>query len=206
MDGTAGPTGAGTTVTACHAILGFCGENMRLGRDLTGKLIISVSDGRIIGNVKDLYVDAALTGLTGIYVGHEGLLKRKSLLIPRESVIVFGIDAILVKKTDVITSDQELAEVENWVRLSRLRGRDVDTPGGTKVGAIGDIILSEEGEITGFSLAKVFVEGPVAQQGTIPREAMLDTGDEDSVMTVDLAKVEGAGTEAAPSEAGEDAS
>lgn len=187
----------------CDGVPPQCGDKMRLGKDLTGKLIISVSDGRIIGNVKDLYVDSDLTGLTGIYVGHEGLIKRKSLLIPRDSVIVFGIDAILVKKTDVITSDQELTDVGNWVRLSKLRGRDVDTPGGTKVGAIGDIILSEEGQITGFSLAKVFVEGPVAQQGTIPREAMLDTGDEDGVMTVDLVKVEGVRPEVVPPEADE---
>jgi uncharacterized protein YrrD len=177
---------------------------MRLGKDVTGKLIISVTDGRIIGNVKDLYVNKELLGLTGIYVGHEGLLKRKSLLIPRDSVIVFGIDAILVRKTDVITSDQELTEVEDWVRLSKLRGREVDTPGGTKVGAIGDIVLSEDGQITGFSLAKVFVEGPVAQQGMIPREALVDTGDEDNVMTVDLAKVEGGQQEPVKPEADEE--
>lgn len=183
------------TAAACRAVEPPYGEKMRLGKDLTGKLIISVTDGRIIGNVKDLYVDAALSGLTGIYIGHEGLLKRKSLLIPRDSVVVFGIDAILVKKADVITSDQELLEVADWVRLSKLRGRDVDTPGGTKVGAIGDILLSEEGQITGFSLAKVFVEGPVAQHGLIPRQAMLDTGGEDTVMTVDLAKVEGVSSE-----------
>ncbi len=66
----------------------------------------------------------------------------------------------------------------------------MDTPGGTKVGAIGDIILGEEGHITGFTLAKVFVEGPIAQQGTLPREALIDTGNDDGIMTIDLPKVE----------------
>ncbi len=163
---------------------------MRLGKDLAGKPIISVTDGRIIGNVKDIYVNMDLTWLTGIFLGQEGLIKRKSLLIPREDVAVFGIDAILVKRTEAITSDREQEESDEWLRLSKLRGRQVDTPGGTKVGTIGDIILGESGQITGFALAKAFVEGPVAELGTIPRDAMVDAGEEDGIMTVDLTKAE----------------
>jgi uncharacterized protein YrrD len=163
---------------------------MRLGKDLIGKPIISVTDGRLIGNVKDIYVEQDLSQLAGVFVGQEGLLKRRSLLIVRDNVVVFGIDAILVRKDDVIISDQELSEADQWLRLSKLRGREIDTPGGTKVGTVGDIILSEEGHIDGFALAKVFVEGPVAQQGTIPRQALVDAGNEDGIMTVDLPKVE----------------
>jgi uncharacterized protein YrrD len=163
---------------------------MRLGRDLVGKPIISVTDGRLIGNVKDIFVNQDLYWMAGIFVGQEGLLKRKALLIKRDSVVVFGIDAILVKKSDVIVNEQEVAEAEQWIRVSKLRGREVDTPGGTKVGTVGDIILSEEGHIDGFVLAKVFIEGPVAQQGTIPRQALVDAGSEDGIMTVDLPQVE----------------
>jgi sporulation protein YlmC with PRC-barrel domain len=118
------------------------------------------------------------------------LIKRKSLLIHRDHVVVFGIDAILTQKPDVITDDKEQTAVTSWLRLSDLRGREVDTPGGTKVGTIGDIILGEEAHIKGFTLARVFVEGPVAEQGTIPRDALIDTGNEDGRMTIDLPKVE----------------
>ncbi|HEX6384524.1 MAG TPA: PRC-barrel domain-containing protein [Anaerolineae bacterium] len=163
---------------------------MRLGKDLTGKPIISMTDGRLLGTVKDLYVNPDLYWLTGIYAGHEGLIKRKSLVIDRENVAVFGIDAILVKNSEVVTDDKEHPEVENWLRLDKLRGREVDTPGGTKVGTVGDIVLGEEGHVTGFTLSRVFVEGPIAEKGTIPREALIDTGDEDKVMTIDLPKVE----------------
>ncbi|MFQ5400973.1 MAG: PRC-barrel domain-containing protein [Anaerolineae bacterium] len=163
---------------------------MRLGKDLTGKPIISVTDGRLLGSVKDVYINEELYWLTGIHVGHEGLLKRKSRIIPRDAVILFGIDAILVKNADVITDEQQLMEADHWLRLSKLRGREVDTPGGTRVGTIGDIILGEEGHITGFSLARVFIEGPVAERGIIPREALIDTGSEDERMTVDLPKIE----------------
>lgn len=163
---------------------------MRMGKDLTGKPIISMTDGRLLGNVKDLYINPDLYWLTGVHVGHEGLIKRKSLLIERENVAVFGIDAILVKNSDVVTDDKEHPEVEEWLRLDKLRGREVDTPGGTKVGTVGDIILSEEGHVTGFVLSRVFVEGPIAAKGRIPRETLIDTGSEDKVMTVDLTKVE----------------
>ncbi|RMG90607.1 MAG: hypothetical protein D6706_19220 [Chloroflexi bacterium] len=163
---------------------------MRLGKDLNGKSIISITDGRNIGTVKDVYVDQALEWLTGIFVGSEGLLKRKSLLIERENVVVFGVDAILVKNAEVITDDKTLSEAANWLRLDKLRGREIDTPGGTKVGTVGDILLDENGRITGFALSRVYVEGPIAEKGTIPREALLDTGSDDQVMTVDLPKVE----------------
>ncbi len=163
---------------------------MRLGKDLTGKPIISINDGRHLGNVKDLYVNTELYWLTGIHVGQEGLLKRKALVIHRDNVVIFGIDAILVKQADVITDDKELPEVADWQRLDKLRGREVDTPGGTKVGTIGDIVLGEEGHISGFALAKIFVEGTIAEKGIIYREALIDTGHTDGKMTVDLPKVE----------------
>ena len=163
---------------------------MRLGKDLTGKPIISVTDGRLVGYAKDLYVNKDLYWVTGIYTGSEGLIGRKDKLIQREFVVVFGIDAILVKSADVETDNKELDDVENWQRLDKLRGRGVDTPGGTKVGTLGDIIIGEEGDITGFSLSRVHVEGPVADNGTIPRDAVVDTGRVDGVMTIDLQKVE----------------
>ncbi|MCA9921467.1 MAG: PRC-barrel domain-containing protein [Anaerolineales bacterium] len=163
---------------------------MRLGKELTGKQIISISDGRLLGSVKDIYLDEDLRGMTGIYTGSEGLIKRKALLIHRESVVVFGIDAVLVKNAGVVTDSETMTESEHWVRLSKLRGRDIETHGGTKVGTVGDIAIGEEGNVIGFSLARVFVEGPVAEKGYIPRTALFDTGSIDGVMTIDLTKAE----------------
>lgn len=163
---------------------------MRFGKDLTNKPIISITDGREIGQVKDIYVDDDLHWMTGLFVGSEGLLRRKATLIPRESVVVFGIDAILVKHANVITDDQEFTQSNGWLRLSKLRGREIDTQGGTKVGTVGDIVVGEEGNITGFSLSRVYVEGPIAEHGAIPRASLIDTGSVDSVMTIDLPKAE----------------
>ncbi len=163
---------------------------MRPGKELINKQIISLTDGRSLGTIKDLYVDPDLNWLTAVYLGSEGILRRKAHLIRRSDIVVFGIDAILVKNAEVVTDDKELPEAESWLRLDKLKGRDVDTPGGTRLGTIGDILLGEEAQIAGFGMAKIFVEGPIAEKATFPRDAVIDTGREDGGMTIDLAKVE----------------
>lgn len=165
---------------------------MRLGRDLLNKPIISITDGRNLGVVKDIYLDSQLEQITGIYTGSEGLVRRKHHMIPSEGVVVFGIDAILVKNRDVIIQEDERPEAVAWVRLSKLKGRQVDTSGGTKVATIGDIILGETGQVIGFALSRVFVEGPIADRGRIQKEAVLDPGNENEIMTIDLTKAESA--------------
>jgi uncharacterized protein YrrD len=172
---------------------------MRLGKDLVGKQIISITDGRSLGAAKDIYMNNELDTITGIYLGSEGLIKRKHFLITRTEVVVFGIDAILVRASDVITEENDLPESVAWVRLSKLNKREVDTPGGTKVASIGDIILGEQGDITGFALSRVYVEGPIEKNGTIPRTAVIDTGNDDGAMTIDLTRAENPDvTQAAP--------
>ena len=163
---------------------------MRLGKELIGKPVYSMTDGRLLGNVKDLYIDKDLELLNGVYLGSEGLINRKPLLIARRNIQVFGIDAILAKSSDVVTDDDEAVEVEHWLRREDLQKREIDTPGGTKVGTIGDILLDEEAKIVGFSLGRVFVEGPVAKNRMIMKAAVLDTGRDDGVMTIDLSKAE----------------
>ena len=164
---------------------------MRPCKDLIGKSVVSISDGRIIGEVKDLYLNAAVTDLTGIHLGKEGLLRRKSLLIPAEEVVVFGIDVILVRDSNVVTDDRTMKESLEWVRLEKIIGREIDTPGGTKIGMIGDAVLNEQGRISGYALSRVYVEGPLSEKRMVPRDAILDNGNLDGIMTIDLPKAEG---------------
>ena len=164
---------------------------MRLGKDLIGKPIISITDGRLLGSVKDIYINDELYWLSGLFLKNEGMIRRKAHIIPREAVVVYGLDAILVKNSESVTTDKEYEEAEQWLRLEKLRGRAVDTPGGTKVGNIGDVILDEDGRVTGFTLGKIHVSGPIAEERTIPRQSLVDTGnDDDDAMTVDLAQIE----------------
>lgn len=159
---------------------------MHYSKELVGKPVYSIDEGKQLGTVRDVYVDRALVWLAGIHLGREGLLSRKSLLIQRESIAVFGVDAVLAKHGDVVTDSKQTPESDQWLRLEHLAGRQVDTPAGTRVGTLGDVLLDDEARIVAFSLSRVHVEGPVAEHPVIPREALVDTGNEDGVMTVDL--------------------
>lgn len=163
---------------------------MRYSKDIIGKPVYSMDDGRHLGTVRDIYVDEALAWLAGVHLGKEGLISRRSLLIPREAIVVFGVDAVLARNADVVSDDKSTPATEQWVRLEKLKGRQVDTPGGTPVGTIGDVLLDEEARIIGFHLSRVLVEGPIAEYPTITRTAMVDSGSQDGVMTVDLAAAE----------------
>lgn len=163
---------------------------MQAGKDLIGKQIISISDGRQLGTVKDLYLDSDLNLVTGVYLGPPGLFSRKSLLIERNNVMVFGVDAILAKHSDAVTDSSKAAEWAKWVRRDKLQGRQVATTGGTKVGIIDDVILDEATRVIGFRLWRVFVEGPVAENRSVVRGAVIDAGNEDDVMIIDLSKAE----------------
>ena len=163
---------------------------MRYSKDIIGKPVYSMDEGRHLGTVRDVYVDEALAWLAGVHLGKEGLISRKSLLIPREAIVVFGVDAVLAKNAEVVSDDKNTPASEQWVRLEKLQGRQVDTPGGTRVGTLGDVLLDEEARIIGFHLSRVLVEGPIAEHPTITRAAMVDSGSEDGVMTIDLTRAE----------------
>ena len=163
---------------------------MRLGKDLINKPIYSVDEGKLLGKVQDLYLDNAYEVLLGLYIGSQGLVRRKAELIRSGDVVVFGTDAVLVRSNDVITDDGALPAAKSWSRREKLIGREADTPGGTRLGVIGDVIVDPSGRITGFALSRTYVEGPLAEKRVISRSVVTDTGQEDGRMTVDLAKLE----------------
>jgi uncharacterized protein YrrD len=163
---------------------------MRPGKDLIGKPIYSLKDGRLLGSVKDLFVDLELNVVSGVFLGSEGLFSRKILAIMRENIAVFGIDSVLVTGSDVVTDSTDNKSLETWLRREEVQGRSVDTPGGTKVGNIGDVLLDENAKVVGYWLSKVRVAGPIAEHRQVMNDAIIDTGNKDGTMTIDLGKAE----------------
>jgi uncharacterized protein YrrD len=163
---------------------------MSLGKELLNKPIFTIDEGKQIGKVQDLYLDDSLEVVLGLFVGSQGLVRRKSELIRSGDVVVFGVDAVLVRSDDVITDDSVLPAAKSWVRREKVIGREVDTPGGTRLGLVGDVIVDATGRVTGLALSKAFVEGPLAEKRVIDRSVIIDTGHQDGRMTVDLHKLE----------------
>jgi uncharacterized protein YrrD len=163
---------------------------MRSGKDFDNKPIISVSDGQILGRTKDLYVNQDLTQLAGLYVGTEGVIRRTDKIIPTDRIVLFGIDVILVKDPDVITTTKSIPDSDKWHRLSHIHGKEARTPGGTKLATLDDVLLGEEGAVTGFSLSRVYVTGPLAEQPFIPREVVVDAFQSGDDLLVDFPQLE----------------
>jgi uncharacterized protein YrrD len=171
---------------------------MRFGKDLDNKPIISVSDGKILGRTKDLYVNQELTQLAGLYLGSEGVIRRTDKIISTENINLFGIDVILVKAPDVISTTKAIPESDKWHRLSDLQGKEASTPGGTKLATIDDVLLDEQGAISGFSLSRIFVSGPLADRPFIPREVVVDAFQGGDTLLVDFPQLEAIYTEPGP--------
>ena len=161
------------------------------------KLLISITNGEKLGEIKDLYFDSELTKMTVVLAGSEGgLFSQKDLAITRHDIQVYGVDAWLIAGADTVVRLENIADVDTFVTLSDLRGREIQTEGRTRIGTVGDVLLDAEARVLGFALQKVYVqEGPLAEQKTIARSAIVDVGSKDTPMLTVLAQAETANIE-----------
>lgn len=158
---------------------------MFIAEKMIGNPIYHADTGNRVGSLKDIYLDANLHLITGLYVGSEGVLNRAPMFIPRSAIRVMGEDSILV------TSSPETDDFpETWIRRDRLSGREIETNGGTKIGRVGDVVLDSHAHVAGFTLDWSFVNGPLAERGAFGRTAVIDTGETSEHMTIDLDRAE----------------
>lgn len=165
---------------------------MNTAKHILNKQLISVTDGKKIGDVKDLYFDERLEKIVGIYLGSEGLINKKHFALERANVVVMGLDAWLVRSSEVSVAAENLPDADRLILYSDVRGREIVTEGGTKVGAVEDVLFDADGNILGFALGRIAVQGPLADRKTIARSAISTIGGKESAMTTDLAKAEAA--------------
>ena len=163
---------------------------MRVAQEIMNIPVISANDGQEVGKVKGFYIDQNLTHLLAISLGSEGLFSRKETLIKWPDVVTFGQDAILIKDADCVIETSEVENFEEFVERDEIGGRSVETPGGTKIGRVGDLIFDEKAMISGFALSQIYVSGPIAANRAVSRKAVVDVGNEDGIMTADLSEAE----------------
>ena len=159
-------------------------------KDLLDKPLISITDGKKVGEIKDLYLDQDMRETAAVYLGREGLVNRKTLAIPRSAVTLCGIDAWLVSGPDIVVEHEDLPESGTFILVDGLRGREIESEGGTKVGVIEDVILDDQCRVPGFALGKVYMQGPLSERKAIAREAITNLGTSKKPMTTVLEKAE----------------
>ncbi len=163
---------------------------MLMFRDFCNKPVISITDGKKLGEIKDIYLDQDMRQVAGIFLGREGLVNRKTFLIPRSAVQVFGADAWLVSGPDVVKEQEDLPESATFVPFGDVHGRDIESEAGTKIGEIDDVILDTQGRVLGFALGRVYMQGPLSERKSIAREAITNLGTSKKPMTAGLEEAE----------------
>ena len=163
---------------------------MITSKEYSNKPLISITDGKKLGEVKDLYLDPEMRQVEAAFLGKEGLISRKTLVIARRAVQVYGIDVWLVSGSDKVIEQEDMPESKTLTLVGELRGREIQTEGGTTIGVIEDVILDTEAHVLGFGLGKVYAQGPLAERKAIAREAITNLGNKKEPMTINLAKAE----------------
>ena len=163
---------------------------MFTSKEQSSKPLISITDGKKLGEIKDLYLDPELRQVSAVFLGKEGLIHRKTLVIARSAVQVYGIDVWLVSGSDTVVGPEAIPESGTFVLVGDLRGRELQTEGGTKIGVIDHVILDNEARVLGFGLGKVFSQGPLAERKAIARDAIMSLGATKEPMTINLAQAE----------------
>ncbi len=163
---------------------------MYSGKSLNNKPLVSIKDGRKIGEIKDIYLDQDAREISALYVGKEGLLGRKAQVIERGKIAVFGVDVWLTNTTDAVTNLSEVDDAEMMLAMSDLRGREIYTSGGTKIATIGDVLLEDDCRVVGFALGRTYVKGTLDDKKRIARDAITDFGDEEIPITLDMSRAE----------------
>ena len=163
---------------------------MITSREHSNKPIFSMTDGKKLGEVKDLYLDQDMRQVAAVFLGKEGLISRKTLVIARSAVQVYGIDAWLVSGSDTVVGPEALPDSGTFTLVGDLRGRELQTEGGTKIGVIDHVLLDAEARVLGFGLGKVYSQGPLAERKAIARDAIINLGSAKEPMTINLAQAE----------------
>ncbi len=164
-----------------------------LSRELHGKSIVSVTNGQIIAKVEDVMLDPGALRVAALVTSESGLgrmlkFDRKTEAIPGSEVQVWGQDVVLVSRPDVITNIEELPGSDQWVSVSeKIKGRDVISADGTRIGQLNDVVIDLQGQLVGYDLGRVFVQGPPAQSKRIGVEATRSLGQD--VLIVDMAEI-----------------
>ena len=163
---------------------------MITSKDHANKPLISITDGKKLGEIKDLYLDREMRHVAAVFLGKEGLISRKTLMLARSAVQVYGIDAWLVAGSDKVVGPEDIPDSGTFTLVSDLRGKELQTEGGTKIAVIEHVILDDEARVLGFGLGKVYSQGPLSERKTIARDAILNLGTTKEPMTINLAQAE----------------
>jgi uncharacterized protein YrrD len=156
----------------------------------SNKPLIRVTDGKKLGEIKDIYLDRDMRQVAAVYLGTEGFFNRNAQVMGRSAGQVYGEDVWLVTGSDKVVRLADIADSDAFTLASQVRGREIESEGGTRIGDVDDVLFDSEARVLGFSLNNIYVQGPLGERRAIAREAITNLGSTESPMTIVLSKAE----------------
>jgi uncharacterized protein YrrD len=161
---------------------------VRKTQDMKDMPIVSLSNGQIIARISDMLIDPTTRTASALLSSEGGLLGRTTKVIPATEVQVWGEDVIIVTGPEVFVEREALPCHEQCLSVAdQIKGREVVSQDGARIGTLNDVLINTEGQVIGYDLAKVEIQGPVAKSKRIGFEATHALGPD--VLVVDAAKL-----------------
>jgi sporulation protein YlmC with PRC-barrel domain len=121
-------------------------------------------DGRKLAELYDVAVDPDQMRVAALIISQGGLLNRETRSLPADAVQVWGRDVILVNGSEADFRGRQVADRDKWpLVLDHLKGCYVVSTDGRRVGQIDDLLIDTKGNVVGYVLSQVFIEGPLAK-------------------------------------------
>lgn len=120
---------------------------MKKSLEILGLPVISITEGRELGMSKTLLVDAKNKSIAAITIEDEDWYRGVKLL-PYNSVIAIGDDAVTVTGSDKIITLEDAGDYESMLDDNiKVIGTKAITMSGTIQGKVAEIFIGEDGKI-----------------------------------------------------------
>ena len=141
---------------------------MKKSVEIIGLPIISITEGRELGMSKSLLIDAKKGAVAAITIEDEDWYRGVKLL-PYESVIAIGADAVTITTSENILKLEDAADYENMLDENiRIIGTKAITKSGTIQGKVTEIYVGDNGGIENVRLPLQTEQAPKSQQIRFP--------------------------------------
>lgn len=168
---------------------------MKKSAEILGLPVISITEGRELGTSKTLLIDAKNGKIAAITI-EDADWYRGVKLIPYESVIAIGADAVTITSSENILKLDEAGDYEQMLDDNiRVIGTKAITKGGTIEGAVSEIYVGDDGKIE-----KVEITQPNGQTSEVSSDQISIFGKQVTVIDAQQDAAKPADTPAAPEE------
>ena len=174
---------------------------MKTSTEILGLPVISITEGRELGMSKTLLIDAKNGAVAAITIEDDDWY-RGVKLIPFDSVIAVGADAITITNSENILTLEDAVDFENLLDENvRIIGTKAITKGGTIQGSVSEIYIGDDGKVVQCEISDPqgnFLDNISAEQISIfgKQVTVIDSG---SVAATPASAMPAAETPAAPS-------